>query len=122
MRLAVRGVPKGALRTHSAQQAYLWGSLVTSEVYCVGACASVRTLFHCFASYLAEKLGFLFRHIQKTEGSLQIGGHDQSIERMVARPSVCSSWPPSGISGLAGCMLGAGWNGGDCYAVGATAN
>jgi len=29
MRLAVRGVPKGALRTHSAQQAPLWGGLVT---------------------------------------------------------------------------------------------
>jgi len=29
MRLAVRGVPKGAFRTHSAQQAPLWGSLVT---------------------------------------------------------------------------------------------
>ena len=34
MRLAVRGVPKGALRTHSAEQAPLWGSLVTCVVYC----------------------------------------------------------------------------------------
>ena len=34
-RLAVRGVPKGALRTHSAEQAPLWGSLVTCVVYCV---------------------------------------------------------------------------------------
>jgi len=32
MRLAVRGVPKGALGTHSAQQAPLWGSLVTCRV------------------------------------------------------------------------------------------
>ena len=34
-RLAVRGMPKGALRTHSAQQAPLWGSLVTCVVYCL---------------------------------------------------------------------------------------
>jgi len=32
MRLAVRGVPKGALRTHSASQAPLWGSMVTCNV------------------------------------------------------------------------------------------
>jgi len=38
MRLAVRGVPKGALRTHSAWQAPLWGSLVT----CVVCCLRVR--------------------------------------------------------------------------------
>jgi len=35
MRLTVRGVPKGALRTHSAEQAPLWGSLVTCVVYCL---------------------------------------------------------------------------------------
>ena len=35
MRLAVRGVPKGALRTHSAWQTPLWGSLVTCVVYCL---------------------------------------------------------------------------------------
>jgi len=35
MRLAVRCVPKGALRTHSAQQAPLWGSQVTCGVYCL---------------------------------------------------------------------------------------
>ena len=35
MRLAVRGVPKGALRTHSAQQAPLWGSPVTCVVFCL---------------------------------------------------------------------------------------
>jgi len=29
MRLAVRGVPKGALRTHSAEQVPRWGSLIT---------------------------------------------------------------------------------------------
>jgi len=33
MRLAVRGVSKGALRTHSAYQAPLWSSLVTCVVY-----------------------------------------------------------------------------------------
>jgi len=33
MRLAVRGVRKGALRTHFAQQAPLWGSLVTCAEY-----------------------------------------------------------------------------------------
>jgi len=32
MRLAVRGVPKGALRTHAALQAPLWGGLVTCRV------------------------------------------------------------------------------------------
>jgi len=32
MRLAVRGVLKAALRTHSAEQAPLWGSLVTCVV------------------------------------------------------------------------------------------
>ena len=31
----VRGVPKGALRTHSAWQAPLWGSLVTCAEYCL---------------------------------------------------------------------------------------
>jgi len=35
MRLAVRGVPEGALRTHFAKQAPLWGSLVTCVVYCL---------------------------------------------------------------------------------------
>jgi len=35
MRLAVRGVPKGALRKHSAYQAPLWGSLVSCVVYCL---------------------------------------------------------------------------------------
>jgi len=35
MRLAVCGVPKGALRTHFAQQALLWDSLVTCAVYCL---------------------------------------------------------------------------------------
>jgi len=44
MRLAVRGVPKGALRTHSALQALLWGSLVT----CVEYCLRVRQLGLCF--------------------------------------------------------------------------
>jgi len=32
MRPAVRGVPKGALRTHSAEQAPLWGGLVMRRV------------------------------------------------------------------------------------------
>jgi len=35
MRLAVRSVPKDALRTHSTWQAPLWGSLVTCEVHCL---------------------------------------------------------------------------------------
>jgi len=35
VRLAVRGVPKGGLRTHSASQAPLWGSLVTCVEYCL---------------------------------------------------------------------------------------
>jgi len=49
MRLAVRGVPKGALRTHSAEQAPLWGSLVTCVVYClrVRQCSGVVSLFLC---------------------------------------------------------------------------
>ena len=34
----LRGVPKGALRTHSALQAPLWGSLVTCIVYCLRVC------------------------------------------------------------------------------------
>jgi len=50
MRLAVRGVPKGTLRTHSAQQAPLWGSLVTCVVYCLRV-PSVRALFLCFREY-----------------------------------------------------------------------
>jgi len=32
-RLAVRVVPKAALRTHSSQQAPLWGGLVTCRVW-----------------------------------------------------------------------------------------
>jgi len=50
MWLAVRGVPEIALRTHSAQQAPLWGSLVTCVVHFC-ACASVRALFLCFYEY-----------------------------------------------------------------------
>jgi len=49
MRLAVRGMPKGALRTQSAQQAPLWGSLVDCIEYCLrvrGQC--FRALFLCF--------------------------------------------------------------------------
>jgi len=46
MRLAVRGVPKGALRTYSTWQAPLWGSLVTCVMYCLrvrqyGVCVSL---------------------------------------------------------------------------------
>jgi len=36
--LTVRGVPKGALRTHSAQQAPLWGTLITCVEYCLCVC------------------------------------------------------------------------------------
>jgi len=39
MWLAVRGVPKGALRTRYAQQDPLWGSLV---ITCVVRCLRVR--------------------------------------------------------------------------------
>jgi len=47
MRLAVRGVPKGALRTHSAQQSLLRGSLVTGVDYClrVRQCSGFVSLF-----------------------------------------------------------------------------
>jgi len=49
-------VPKGALRTHSAEQTPLWGSLVTCVVY-VCACASVRALVLCFCGRETQPVG-----------------------------------------------------------------
>jgi len=48
MRLAVCGVPKSALRTHSAQQAPLWAS----RVMCVEYCLRVRQCVGCVSLFL----------------------------------------------------------------------
>jgi len=57
MRLAVRGTPKGALRTHSAQQAPLWGGLVVIRV--MSARAPVLGL--CFFVHMNKNIDIYHR-------------------------------------------------------------
>ena len=71
MRLAVRGVPKSALGTHSALQAPLWGSLVTC-VFVSFTCAPVFGLCYFVSVWVYILIIILFSHLEAAPSNMPV--------------------------------------------------